>query len=301
MIKFSVILTTYNSERWIRRTINSIRNQNGLGILFDLELIVVDDQSTDQTISLLNELDVFVIQNDKNSGGPNKGRNIGLKNCSGDYICIADHDDEWLPQKLSEIIPLLDKAPILTSSYILKDHDLNRSLTIGCTNDSVKNFSKNETFQQRLSKSKKGQNCYLGSLVYHSSMKSILFEEEIGSMDFDWLLKLFHNQHSIEICKPLYIRHVYDNNLSMSEKYRNQDLEFSLSCLDTYYHEYPHEVKRGKKRLFGTMGRYYYLTGNVIKARFYFLKAGLNMKSTLYLVTSYCCARFIRKNFKIFG
>lgn len=301
MMKFSIILTTFNSERWIRRTIESIFNQTGVGYLFDFELIVVDDHSTDQTVELLNNLNVHVIVNDINSGGPNKGRNIGLKKCSGDYICIADHDDEWLPDKLSTMISYLDQASILTSGYKLLDHEQNYSVTIGCSNSTVMHFGKNVTFIDRLSKSKKGQNCYLGSIIFNSKLKHILFEETIGSLDFDWLLKLFHNNSSLEICQPLYIRHVYRNNLSLSEKYRNEDLLFAISCLNSYQNHYPVEVRKGRKRLYGTMGRYYYLSGNLKKARSFFIQSGLGTKNILYLATSFCCANLIKKYFKIFG
>ena len=55
MIKVSVILTTYNSENHLNEVITSINNQLGRGELFEIELIVVDDCSTDATIEILKE------------------------------------------------------------------------------------------------------------------------------------------------------------------------------------------------------------------------------------------------------
>ena len=99
MKKVSVILTTYNSEYQIQEVIDSIYNQQGKGKLFEIELIVVDDCSTDSTQKILSKNDIDFSTTSKNSGGPNRGRNIGLKQCTGDFICIMDHDDISLMMK----------------------------------------------------------------------------------------------------------------------------------------------------------------------------------------------------------
>lgn len=94
MKKVSVILTTYNSEKFVSKVIDSILNQKGVDELFQLELIVVDDCSQDKTREILKNYNLEFLTTGENSGGPNKGRNLGLKAATGDYICIADHDDE---------------------------------------------------------------------------------------------------------------------------------------------------------------------------------------------------------------
>ena len=55
MDKVSVILTTYNSEKTVETTVNSIRSQEGEGYDFEIELIVVDDCSTDSTTQILKK------------------------------------------------------------------------------------------------------------------------------------------------------------------------------------------------------------------------------------------------------
>jgi glycosyltransferase involved in cell wall biosynthesis len=79
-LKISAIITTYNSAKYIRRTIDSILNQDRKGKDFEMEIIVVDDRSTDETARIIQEeyKDIKLVQNEINSGGPNKGRNIGL-------------------------------------------------------------------------------------------------------------------------------------------------------------------------------------------------------------------------------
>ena len=55
MISVSIILTTYNSGDQLLEVINSITNQNGIGIDFSIELIVIDDCSSDNTVEILKK------------------------------------------------------------------------------------------------------------------------------------------------------------------------------------------------------------------------------------------------------
>jgi len=77
IVRISVILTTYNAEKPIRRTLNSVFAQNGINRDFELELIVIDDCSTDQTPDILQEYGIDFYQTPANYGGPNLGRNCG--------------------------------------------------------------------------------------------------------------------------------------------------------------------------------------------------------------------------------
>lgn len=299
----SVIITTYNSSKYIQRMINSILNQDGYGLTFDIELIVVDDCSTDNTVELLKEYNLILIQNSKNSGGPNKGRNLGLKRASGDYICIADHDDEWKKDRIISVLPFLEKVPIVSSGYTLIDQQTNTRIE-RVANFNEENhlfFDANSTFLKKLQKSLKGQNTYLGSLVYSKDLKNILFEENFGVVDFDWILRLFHKQSSIEVCRSLYNRYVYGNNLSLNEQYRRKDFYFSLFSIEEYQNLYPKETRIAYKKIHGSRARYFYLMNNMKMARCYFLKSQLSLKNIAYYITTYFGSKYVRKKFNIFG
>lgn len=299
----SVIITTYNSSKYIQRMINSILNQDGYGLTFDIELIVVDDCSTDNTVELLKAYNLILIQNSKNSGGPNKGRNLGLKRASGDYICIADHDDEWKKDRIISVLPFLEKVPIVSSGYTLIDQQTNTRIE-RVANFNEENhlfFDANSTFLKKLQKSLKGQNTYLGSLVYSKDLKNILFEENFGVVDFDWILRLFHKQSSIEVCRSLYNRYVYGNNLSLNEQYRRKDFYFSLFSIEEYQNLYPKETRIAYKKIHGSRARYFYLMNNMKMARCYFLKSQLSLKNIAYYITTYFGSKYVRKKFNIFG
>ena len=304
MKKIDVILTTYNSSKFILSVVNSIIHQKGNGEVFNINLIIVDDCSKDSTTDILLRNNIPFFKTKQNTGGPNYGRNIALKKCNGDYICIADHDDVWMPHKILRLLDFIHLAPIITSGYFLLDH------TTGITTEIVNKKSKgreyaiyntNETFLDKLSKRKGGQLTYLGSIMFDSSLKKILFEETYGMVDFDWILKLFHNRNSVEIFEPLYHRKVQSSNLSLNEKYRKNDYYLSLKVVKTYSKTYPKLVSKSVKRINGTLARFYYLIGNMSLSRKYFLKSSMNIKTILYLFTTFVGSNFVKKHFKIFG
>jgi glycosyltransferase involved in cell wall biosynthesis len=96
--KITLIIPTYNSKNKLNRAIQSIIKQS-FGFS-NIELIIIDDFSTDGTIEILknfankydNIIPVFL---EENSGTPSKGRNIGLKKASAEYIMFLDHDDTY--------------------------------------------------------------------------------------------------------------------------------------------------------------------------------------------------------------
>lgn len=302
MISVSIILTTYNSGNQLLEVINSITNQHKVGIDFSIELIVVDDCSTDNTVEILIKNNIHFFSTNKNSGGPNSGRNIALKKCNGDFICIADHDDVWFPNKISELLKVSDVAPIITSGYTLFNIINNqKTKRIKSSSTSYVLYEKNKTFISKLTKMKSGQQTYLGSIMFSSSLKNVFFEEEYGMIDFDWVLRLFHNNSSVEVCKSLYLRKVKRNNLSLDETYRINDYKYSMKTVSDFSDQYPPQVKISKKRINGSMGRYYYLIGDVKNARKYLMKSTVNLISILYLITTFVGHKFVRKHFNIFG
>ncbi len=105
----SVILPTYNRERTLRKAIDSVLKQT----YSSLELLVIDDASTDATERLVHRINdprISYRRHENNRGG-SAARNSGLAVARGDYLAFQDSDDEWLPHKLETQIDLLSRAP----------------------------------------------------------------------------------------------------------------------------------------------------------------------------------------------
>jgi len=104
----SVIIPTYNRARCLRRAIRSVLSQTHR----NLELIIADDASTDDTASLVESIDdprvVYVCQ--KRNMGASAARNLGLDVARGFFVAFQDSDDEWLLDKLEEQIASLENA-----------------------------------------------------------------------------------------------------------------------------------------------------------------------------------------------
>ena len=96
MPSVSVLIPAYNSASYIRRSIDSVLNQS----LLPLEIIVIDDGSTDATAAIAISYGgiVRVITKGINCGLP-AARNFGIKNAAGEWVAFLDSDDEWEPRK----------------------------------------------------------------------------------------------------------------------------------------------------------------------------------------------------------
>ena len=107
--RVSVILPTFNRAKTLRAAIDSVLSQS----YRSLELIVVDDASTDETEALVTSIDdarISYLRHNDNSGG-SAARNSGLRAATGELLAFQDSDDLWLPDKLERQVALLDSKP----------------------------------------------------------------------------------------------------------------------------------------------------------------------------------------------
>lgn len=113
----SVIIPTYNRGKTIRRAIDSILAQS----YNQLELIIVDDGSTDGTDQLINEIQderLRYIKLTSNLGACH-ARNVGIEEARGSYIAFQDSDDVWHPDKLEKQVEKINqtRADIIACRY----------------------------------------------------------------------------------------------------------------------------------------------------------------------------------------
>ena len=93
----SVVIPTFNREPLLCRALDSVLVQSAP----PLEIIVVDDGSTDSTRTTLKNRYKDVVYHYQNNQGVSSARNSGIKNSTGDWVAFLDSDDAWLPSKLA--------------------------------------------------------------------------------------------------------------------------------------------------------------------------------------------------------
>jgi glycosyltransferase involved in cell wall biosynthesis len=122
----SVIIPTFNREHTILRSVRSVLRQT----YSNLELIIVDDGSDDQTellIKSLNDTRIRYIKHAMNRWG-GVARNIGCEMARADFIAFLDSDDQWLPDKLEKQVDFLTQLDrsfglVYSDFYVIKkDH-----------------------------------------------------------------------------------------------------------------------------------------------------------------------------------
>ncbi len=122
-----MILATYNGERYLTGQLRSLARQAYL----PSELIIVDDSSTDQTLSIAYDFvkdapfDVRVIEG--SSGlGPTKNFERGMEAAKGEIVFFCDQDDVWLPQKIKQMVMAFGPSVYqVFCNADLVSHDLN--------------------------------------------------------------------------------------------------------------------------------------------------------------------------------
>ena len=97
MIRFSVVIPTFNRSTWLVEAIESVFAQTEP----PFEIIVADDGSTDDTLSVLEKFAGRVKVLTQRNAGPAAARNLGIGAATGDYITFLDSDDLWFPWTLA--------------------------------------------------------------------------------------------------------------------------------------------------------------------------------------------------------
>ena len=122
--RVSVVIPTHNRAGLLSQAIRSVLQQTHR----DLELIIVDDASTDETrrtVERVNDARIRYVRHGRGQGGA-AARNTGIRSATGDYVAFLDDDDEWEPRKLEEQLKLLRWYPAAMCAYQGEDQSMAR-------------------------------------------------------------------------------------------------------------------------------------------------------------------------------
>ena len=116
--RVTVIIPVYNAEKWLPRCLNAVCSQS----YQDLEIILVDDGSTDQSVDIVNaykEKDRRVRVIRRKNGGPAVARNSALDVATGEYVLFTDADDRLLPGAIETMVNAIDGCDMVIAHYNL--------------------------------------------------------------------------------------------------------------------------------------------------------------------------------------
>ncbi len=120
----SVIIPNFNYAKYLRQSIESVLNQT----YENIELIVVDDGSTDDSVEILRNYSGCLRLIEQKNSGVSVARNTGLEFANGDYICFLDSDDSWEPHKIMMQISKFssEEVGVVYSAINICDDALNK-------------------------------------------------------------------------------------------------------------------------------------------------------------------------------
>jgi len=121
----SVVIPCFNAVAYVEATIESVLRQSWTA----LEVIVVDDKSTDATVQVVTAIAardarVRLIELPRNHGAPAAPRNLGVAAARGEWIAFLDADDLWHPRKLElQLLALHERSAVMCSTQMRDFHD----------------------------------------------------------------------------------------------------------------------------------------------------------------------------------
>ncbi|MDD6526380.1 MAG: glycosyltransferase [Oscillospiraceae bacterium] len=227
----SVIVPVYNTEKYLHRCIDSILNQN----LTDMEVILVDDGSTDSSGEICDEYEkvdsrVKVIH--QSNAGSSEARNAGLSIAVGKYIAFVDSDD-YLPNKAdiySSAVSALEQNDDDIMAWLWQFQDDNGRMVIDSKN--VPEF-----FQGKMTTHEFAKGLYYGSYanglvvcVCNKLYKKDFIENQMFSgrinEDDDWMTRILINNGNVFCQNDFWYVYVQNNSSLSHSKFSESNYHF---------------------------------------------------------------------------
>lgn len=226
----SVIMPVYNAEKYVLKSVNSVLNQT----YKNLELLVVNDGSTDSTESLLNQvqderLKILTVKN----GGPARARNRGISEAKGEIIQFVDADDYLDVDALEKLLPHFNEQDYLVTGY--KTFEDGREVVTSV--DRTGSFSGEDIAEQYLDLFDKQYIKHLWNKLYRKSLLdkyNIQFHEQLKRgegivFNLDYLKR---TRQAVFVDCPVY-NHNDDNKESITSRYLPEFVENTNKVFQT--------------------------------------------------------------------
>ena len=189
----SVIIPCFNAEKWLREAIDSVLAQT----YPQIEIIVIDDGSSDRSLSIIKSYGDKVIWRTGENQGANKARNLGFSLARGEYIQYLDADDYLLPDKIAKQVQCLEAT---CGDFVYSDWRYQHHLDNGEIHlDKVRVCGIKADFLQSLLSNDRWSN--LAPILFtRQVVKKVTWDESLdAAQDRDFLLSVM-----LASAKPVY-------------------------------------------------------------------------------------------------
>lgn len=251
----SVVIPAYNARSTIRSTIESVLAQT----YRPLEVIVVDDGSSDDTVAIVSAMGDPVRCVAQPNQGAATARNNGIERSRGELIAVLDADDLWKPEKLSAQVALMRADPSIGAvqcGSVFTDYDLHplsvRPAKAGqVTLDDVLSF--------------RGLPALMSTLLVSRPCLAVAGTQDAlveGKDEWEWAMRLARSCHLASIPDALVVHRVFGASMS-----RNVDSHIrpGLAALAKLFRDPSLPLSVTKRRAYGSF--YRMLAGGYFEAR----------------------------------
>ena len=279
MVLVSAVMKSYNHERFLSESIESVLTQD----FDDLELVIVDDASTDASRRIIRsyaerDARIRVIIHERNMG-ISKTVNDGIDAARGQFVAQIDSDDVWVADKLTKQLAVLERDEDL---IVWSDGEI--------INDSGRSTGKSINKWMRASSKKSGDiwqallggNYIFGSSVVYKkqNLGNIRYDECLPYLnDYKFYLELARNNEFYYIAEPLALYRIHEHNTiagygAESENRLRLAGKDYISICEEALQQYEDEIGQETKALmYGKMGTAFYALGEKRKGLHFFLQA----------------------------
>ena len=243
MPKVSIIIPVYNNAPYLNECLGSVIRQT----VRDIEIICVNDGSTDRSLEILNE---YAIKDDRikvitqQNSGVSNARNKALDNCNGEYVCFVDSDDYIEKDFCEKLLAKFNKEVDLVCAGHIKLNNLNKKISPWLPSKDISNngmkdilcFTKYRNASQKMFKS---------GIIKNNNIK---FSEDLHYMEDALFLVsyLYYCRCIAGVEKPLYIVRINLNSLCRSLEFkerREKEKEIAQKRINSIIKKY--DEKRG--------------------------------------------------------
>ena len=244
----SVIIPTYNRKLQVLEAVESVLSQTRS----DLEVVVIDDGSTDGTAEAVNSIDDTRVRYFyKDNGGVSSARNMGLDKAVGHYLAFLDSDDLHPPDYLETMVSALEQNPDYGIAFAtVINHYPNGRTKPYLEEHYCSGWITEEYFHH----------CFMlcqGCVLERSVANGLFFDEQLTiSEDIDFLLRLTCRAQILHVSQTQVIRRVQHASLSREDGIHRKNVS-GILVIERFYEEMGAEKWLLRKMVCGRLSRRY--------------------------------------------